>query len=108
MTDASSLGLDFNQTWTTFTGDTNHVQDAYQFIARYRIQLTAYLSYSAEGGISLERGEGVDQTAKTVRNGIDFAMGELSAKLSYEYTDEKFLTETRERNFGSFSLKRTF
>jgi hypothetical protein len=103
----STLSLDLGQSWTTFL-DVDRTRQSYNFIGRYRTRLWSYLFYTAEGGLRLERGRDFDQDLATGRMTIDFAYGQLTVNVGYEYQDEKFLGELRERNYFFLRAKRTF
>ena len=106
--EASSLNFDFNEAWTTYL-DSGRDENLYSFITRYHRRLTRHLGGDVEGGYSVRRGEGVDQNQAAFRPGLDFAMGKLSLKVSYNFEYESFLdTEERFKHLFYVRLKRTF
>ena len=102
-----TLGVDFNESWTTYT-EARRELASYQAIARCRWALTSALSWIAEGGVRLQRGEGFDQTLTTARTALDFRYGQLSAQLGYDFQDEDFLGELRQRHFVFLRARRSF
>ncbi len=102
------FSLDFNEVWTSYM-DSGRDEDYYSLISRYRNRLTASLSASVEGGISLRRGEGVEQDLAVVRPSLDFVMGKSSLHLQYEFEHELYLqTEERNRHRFIFRWRRLF
>ena len=55
---------------------------------------------------------GTEQWSRFARTGISWSRGKLCVRASYEYnyqaTTTSYSTETRDRNFFSATLKRTF
>jgi hypothetical protein len=106
--EASTLNLDFLETWTTYL-DPRREENLFSFITRYHRRLTAHLGTDLEGGFSVRRGPGVDQTLATLRPGLDFAMGKLSLKLGYDFQYARYLdSEERLKHMFFIRLKRTF
>ena len=103
----SSLSLDLSENWTTYL-DANRRLTAYQAIGRYRLQFGPYLAWNVEGGVRTQRGEGFDQDLTTARTTADFNMGKLILQLGYQYTDENFLGELREKHYFYLRGKRSF
>lgn len=107
---ASRVGVDLNQTFYRYQGNLD--QDQYQFLARYNIQFEFPLAWYLEGGYVLNDMTGTEQWSRFARTGISWSRGKLSVRASYEYnyqaTTTSYSTETRDRNFFSATLKRTF
>jgi sugar lactone lactonase YvrE len=97
---ASSLNFNFDQTWTTFS-ETGIHRASYSFISRYRNRLSSHLSWSVEGGLRLDRGPGFDQTLLVGRTGLEYSRGQLTVKLGYDFQDQDYLGEKRQRHFFS-------
>ncbi|MBI5394574.1 MAG: hypothetical protein HZA91_04680, partial [Verrucomicrobia bacterium] len=77
-------------------------------IGSYRQFFGRYLSCSVEGGMNVQRGEGYDRDLTLARAAVDFFMGKLTLQLGYQFTDETFLGDMREKQFFYFRGKRTF
>jgi hypothetical protein len=77
-------------------------------MARYRDRLTEHLTWSMEGGVRLERGRGFDQTLGVARTSVEYTRNKLRFKLGYDYQDQDFLGEKRQRHFFFLQAKRTF
>jgi hypothetical protein len=106
-TEESTLSLDLGQSWTTYP-DTHREHIIYHFILRSRVRVTSYFTLNAEGGFRLEEGEGFDQTFKTARLDMDFKYSKLTFKAGYEFQDEDYLGELRQRHFFYAQARRTF
>ena len=105
--DASTLGIDMEQSWTTFPEeDTDH--DVYSFIGRYNRMLTASMSASVEGGHRVEHGQDYERQLDTVRSEITYAIGQFDMRLSYELQDETYLGDTRDRSIVYLKARRRF
>ena len=108
MDEASTLNLDFSQAWTTYL-EADRKEQLYSFITRYHRRLTAHLGGDLEGGVSLRQGAGVDQTLATCRPGLEFAMGQFSFKVGYDFEYQKFLeTQEQFKHLFFLRMKRTF
>jgi hypothetical protein len=106
--DASSLNLDFTESWTHYL-DADRDEWLYAFISRYHRRLTYHLGADVEAGVSQRYGPGVDQTLAAFRPGLEFAMGKLTAKIGYDFEYERFLnTEERLKHMFFVRVKRTF
>jgi hypothetical protein len=106
--DASSLGVDFTQSWTDYV-DANRSEERYSFIARYHRVLTWRLGVDLDTGFLLRRGEGVDQTLATCRPGLQYTYGKTSLKAGYDFEYEMFLdSEERTKHMFFVRLKRVF
>lgn len=103
----STINLDCRQTWIAFT-DENRDDEFYQFIARYQVRLTRFLSLNAEGGRQYSREYGDDRDATTVRAGADFALGKLTVSASYDRQQEDYRDEDRDRRVVHLKIRRVF
>jgi hypothetical protein len=101
----SSLSLNFDQNWTAFSNGGIR-RASYNFITRYRSHITRHLSWEAEAGVRLDRGLGFDQTQLVGRTGLEYSRGKLAVKLGYEYQDQNFLGEIRQRQFFFLRARR--
>ncbi len=99
--------LDGGASWTEFVQANRQQRDSHA-IGRWRARLTSALSVDAEGGVRVTEGAGVDQTLATARFGLEFAMNKLAVRLSYDFQDQDYLGELRNRHFLSFRMKRIF
>lgn len=108
MDEASTLAVDFNESWTTFE-DSYRQEQWYMFITRYHRALSSRLAFDLEGGVSLRRGPGVDQTLATCRPGIEYVAGKTSIKAGYDYEYNLFLeSQEQRRNMFFIRAKRVF
>ncbi|MEI8290410.1 MAG: hypothetical protein WCH99_13150 [Verrucomicrobiota bacterium] len=103
----TDVNLNADQNWTDYH-DNNLHQSSYGFIARCQQRLTSHLSTTLEGGVRFERGETFDHDYATCRAGLDWAVGKLSVKLTYEYNDESHLTDTQDRHYIFLRMRRDF
>jgi len=106
--DASTLNFDFTEAWTEYL-DAHREEEMLSFINRYHRRITRHLGCDIEDGISRRFGPGADQTLATVRPGLDYAVGKISAKLGYDFEYERFLNaEERIKHMFFVRVKRTF
>lgn len=104
----SVFSFDFNETWTKYL-DSGRNEQNYSAISRYRNQLTGSLSFSLEGGISLRRGDGVEQDLATVRPALDYTLGKTSIRAEYDFEHELYLqNEERTRHLFLLRWRRVF
>lgn len=102
-----SCSLDFHQRWTDYP-DQDQRATYYDFVGRFQWHPTAHLSCTVEGGLQRQRGRGLDQDLSGARTHLDWVQGRLTLNLGYEYTDENFAGERRQRNFVFLRMKRRF
>ena len=105
--DLARLSFDFDQSWTTYR-DTNTRDTSYGLITRYQQRLATTLTWSAEGGVRIERGYGFDRDYGIVRTELNWAVGKLKVKLGYEYGNESHPTDQRVRHYCYLRARRTF
>jgi hypothetical protein len=106
--EASTLGLDFSETWIDYL-DANRSEEQYQFITRYHRALSRHLALDADAGVSVRRGNGVDQTLATVRPSLKYVIGKTTIDAGFDYEYELFLnSEQRQKEMFFLRLKRYF
>ena len=99
-------GLSAGETWTSYSA-TEQYMKTYQFIANYGIQLTSGLSCSIAGGRFSERGnQDLDMT--TMRGEVNWRIGELSVRLSYELEGQTVPGEQQDRQRIMLNVRRLF
>ena len=107
-----SAGIDFRQQWSGYpnNGATNQNQNAtfYSFTGRYEWHPTSRLSWSNEAGYELQRGLGLDQNLLVARSYLAWRVGKLDMHFGYEYQNQEYTGETRERNFLFLRMRRDF
>ena len=103
----TDVSLNADQNWTDYR-DTNLHETAYGFIARLQQRLTSRLFTTLEGGVRFERGETFNQDYATCRAGLDWAVGKLTVKLTYEYNEESHLTDAQDRHYIFLRVRRDF
>ena len=101
------MSLDFAQSRTTFP-DSDLTRRSYSSIGRFRARIASPLLFSAEGGVRVERGQGVDQDLKTARATLDFAYGQMTASANYEFQEDDSQGELRVKHFYYLRVKRMF
>lgn len=106
-TESSTLSLDFAQSRTTFP-DSDLARRSFSSIGRFRARIASPLLFSAEGGVRVERGQGVDQDLKTARAILDFVYGQMTASASYEFQQDDSQGELRVKHFYYLRVKRMF
>lgn len=106
--EASTLGLDFTEAWIDYI-DAGRTEEQFQFITRYHRSLTRHLGFDADAGVSIRRGNGVDQTLATIRPTIKYVIGKTTIDAGFDYEYELFLnSEERMKEMFFFRLKRYF
>lgn len=106
--DASSLGLDFSQTWTDYRNARRQETD-YRFVTHYRCRFTSHLRADVEGGFDLRQGAGFDQTLATFRPSIDYVIGRTTIRAGYDFEYNMFLNnETQVQHLFTVRVKRIF
>ena len=108
-----SLGVDLNQRWSFYPGSANLGNQSYQvtyydFIARASWHPVTIVDWSAEAGYELQRGHGLDQDLFVARSYLNWLIGKLDIHLGYEFQNQKFTAETRERHFIYMRARRSF
>lgn len=104
----SVFSFDFTETWTKYL-NSGRSEQTYSAIGRYRNQLTSSLSFSVEGGISLRRGEGVEQDLATARPALEYAVGKTTLRAEYNFEHELYLkNEERTRHMFLLRWRRLF
>ena len=103
----SSLGVELDQTWTTFR-DTGLHQTSIGALVRFQQALMTHLSWSAEGGVRFDRGQTFDQDVTTVRSSLEWSVGKLAVRLSYEFDQETRVNDERQRHYAFLRVRRDF
>jgi hypothetical protein len=107
VTDWSSLGVNARETSYSYR-DPDRERDTYEFVGRYRVRCTFRLGFGLEGGVHIDRGEGIDRRLNTTRANIDYALGQMTMRLNYELQDETYSGDDRERRTITLSARRSF
>jgi hypothetical protein len=103
----SNLGLDLNQIFYRYPDDRKDTQ--YRFMLRYNSQLTAWLTWNAEGGYWWQDATGSQQNLASARTGLKFEWGKLTLRAEYQYNYQLTqLTELRTGNYLFLQLRRVF
>jgi len=103
----TDVSLNADEGWTDFTD--SHLREAsYGFIGRLQQQLTTHLSGGAEAGLRFDRGDTFDRTLTTCRLWLDWNVGRLTVKASYQFNDEYHLADREDRHFLFVSIRRDF
>jgi len=66
------------------------------------------LSWNTELGYELQRGAGQDQNLIVARSYLNWFVGKLDFRLGYEFQNQEYTTETRERNYVFLRMRRNF
>jgi len=107
----NSASLNFNQQWSTYPGNgTNSSQQAefYSWTGRDDWRPVSGFSWSFEGGYEQQHGDGLDNNFIVARSYIDWNIGKLDVKLGYEFQNQEYTAETRQRNFAYLRVRRSF
>jgi hypothetical protein len=108
----SSIAVDFNQRWSYYPAggpdNTSYSISYYDFIARYVWHPVARLTWSAEAGYQLRRGNGFDEDLFVARTYLKWLLGRLDLHLGYEFQDQKYVIDERQRHFVFLRARRNF
>jgi hypothetical protein len=107
----STAGVDLRQQWSTYpNAGTNSTPDLayYSFTARYDWQPVSSLSWNSEVGYEEDHGAGEDQNLVVARSYLNWFVGKLDFRLGYEYQNQEYTSETRERNYVFLRMRRNF
>jgi len=105
----SALNFDFNESESFYTDSSLNQQDL-SAISHYRRSFADNLGFDLEAGVDLIRGGSlVDQTLIAIRPGFDFAIGQLTVKVSYSFQYANYLNSTKTvQQMFFISMQRTF
>ena len=107
-----SAGLDFHQQWTSFSssGGTGSTRDMtyYSFTGHYEWHPFAGFNWRNETGYELQRGAGSDRDYIVARSYLSWLVGKLDFRLGYEFENQKYIAETRDRHFVFLRMRRNF
>ena len=110
----SSMGINLNQQWNHFSAGTQSgsvpAQDLafYSYMLHYDWHPPGPLSVNAEAGFQQQRGGGYDEDMFAARIYLDWTVGKLEFHAGYQRDDQKFTTETRERDYFFIRMRRNF
>ena len=110
LSDASSLGIDFNETFYHYPENGDQTQ--YQFVSRYNARLPLNLTWYLNAGALVQEISGNEQLQALARTGISWTRGKLSLRAGYEYnsqttTSGSFTEELTKHYFFTY-LRRSF
>jgi hypothetical protein len=107
---ASSLGIDFNQSFYRYAGSRS--QSEYQAMSHYNIRLPMNLNWYLEGGGLIQDAGGNEQVQGVARTGIGWKRGKLSLRVGYEFNSQSTasggFTEDRVKHRVFTYLRRSF
>jgi hypothetical protein len=110
LSDASALGVDFNQSFYNYAGGRD--QSQYDFRAHYNVRLPLNFTWYLEGGAFVQEYAGYNLTEGMARTGLGWVYGKLSLRMGYEYntqsTTSDAWSEGREKHRFFAYLRRTF
>jgi len=110
LSSASSLGVDFNESFYSYAG--NGDQSQYQFMCRYNTRLPLAITWYLEGGAMMQDAAGTEQVQGMARTGIGWKRGKLSLRLGYEFNTQSTasggFTEELIKNRVFAYLRRSF
>ena len=111
LSDASSLGFDFNQSLYTYVGGGGD-QTQYQFKSHYNARLPLNFTWYLEGGAFVQDYAGYHLLQGMARTGFGWVCGKLSLRMGYEYNTQATTSgvwrEDREKHRFFTYLRRTF
>ncbi|HLP75538.1 MAG TPA: hypothetical protein VK327_01360 [Candidatus Paceibacterota bacterium] len=103
----TDLSVNIDEGWTDFR-DSHIRQTSYGFITRLQQRLTPRLTGGIEGGVRIERGDTFDRDLGTARLWMDYAIGKLSVKATYELNDESHRSDSQIRHYVFMRVRRDF
>ena len=80
----------------------------YSFTAHCDWQPVSSLSWNSEVGYELQRGAGENQNLIVARSYLNWFVGKLDFRLGYEFQNQEYTSETRERNYVFLRMRRNF
>lgn len=109
----ATAGFDLRQQWSTYPNSnagTNSTPDLtyYSFTTHFDWHPVSSLSWNTELGYELQRGAGQDQNLIVARSYLNWFVGKLDFRLGYEFQNQEYTTETRERNYVFLRMRRNF
>lgn len=107
----STTGIDLRQQWSMYpNASTNSMPDLsyYSFTAHYDWQPVSSLSWNTELGYEQQRGVGENEDFVVARSYLNWFVGKLEVRLGYEFQNQDYTAETRERNYAFLRLRRNF
>jgi hypothetical protein len=102
-----TLSVDLHQRWTDYPAQDQRAT-YYDFNGRFQWRPTPKFSCNVEGGLEQQRGRGLDEDLAGVRAHADWNVGKLTLNVGYDYNDDNFVGEIRERHFFYLRAKRRF
>jgi hypothetical protein len=109
----STLGINLGQHWNFYppiNGSTNATRRLtfYDFILRYDWTPVRNVNWSVEGGYERQRGDDLNQDLFVARSYLNWVLGKLDIHFGYEYQNQKFTAQSRERHFVYMRVRRNF
>ena len=109
-----SAGIDLHQQWSAYPGNSggggsqSQSESYYSYTFRYEFHPAGRFKWSSEAGYEQQRGYGLNENLMVARSNITWRVGKLDLNLGYEYQDQTYIAETRERNFFYLRMQRNF
>lgn len=94
---SSNFGVNFNQILMRYFQPSRE-ENLYDFIVRYNKLMTWNLSAHIEGGVSLRRGSGNEQTIAAFRPGLEYRRGKTSIRAFYTYEYRLYVDQEQQNN----------
>jgi hypothetical protein len=107
----STFSVDLHQRWNFYPGSgTNQSYEVtyYDAMLRYDWHPVTPVDWSAEAGYEWQRGHEQDQDLFVIRSYLNWNVGKLDVHLGYEYQDQKYVEQSRDRHYVFLRLKRSF
>ena len=109
----STLSIDLHQRWNFYPGNGTVTNQSYEVtyydaMLRYDWRPVSSLDWSVEAGYEWQRGHSLDQDLFAVRSYLNWNVGKLDVHLGYEYQDQKYVEQSRDRHYVFLRLKRSF
>ncbi len=106
--DSSTLSFNLTEAFIHYEEPQRDEAD-YSFITRYNRALTHHLGLTVEGGVTLRRGAGLDQTLGVFRSMLQYSYGKFAASMGYDFGYDEYLgTDKRVRNMAFVRVSRRF
>ena len=109
----STLGINLRQQWSYYpssgsAANPNNEVTYFDYMLRYEWSPDSMLNWNAETGLQQQRGNGQDQDLFAARTYLNWMVGKLNVHLGYEYENQRYPAEMRERHFVFLRVRRNF
>ena len=107
----TTSGINLRQQWnlypSTGTSQSDNVS-YYSFTGRFEWRPVSSFSWNLESGYEIQNAPGQDENLFVARSYLSWLIGKLDVRLNYEFQNQDYSFETRQRNFVSLRIRRNF